>query len=183
VAPDVPPIVVTPDRIVALVPEDDPSVVWPVCEPVIWHSSDGATWEPPTGTSPFPEASYVYDVAWRDGRFVAVGGIGFDNAKVWTSVDARTWVEIDALDPAADVDVTEVDAGPLGWVIAGTPHDRSTTVAWYSTDGACWETVPDGVAAPGVAVGDQHVLFVDDEPARVWVGTPTNSLWPFRSCL
>ncbi len=182
-APDVPPIVVTSDRILALVPEDDPSVVWPVCEPVLWGSNDGATWVQLTNTSPFPDGAYVYDVAWRDGRFVAVGGIGFDNAIVWTSVDGAVWERIDALTTGTAVNVAQVESGPIGWIVTGQPRDGSATIGWFSADGVCWESLPDEVASTGVAVGEDHIMLAESDPARIWMGSPSHPISPFRRCL
>lgn len=181
-APDVPTIIEAEDRLVALIPQDDPSVVWPTCEPVLWQSLDGSAWVPLTDESPFPDGAHVYDAAWREGRFVAVGGIGFDNAIAWTSLDGRSWVRVERLVPEGRVDLTDVEAGPIGWVITGEPRDGSGPIGWFSEDGTCWERLPDGVAGDGIAVGDDHVVFAQDDPAAIWVGTPTDPLLPMRRC-
>lgn len=177
IAPDVPPVLVTPTRLLALIPEHDPSVIWPVCEPILWESPDGSDWAPRSDESPFPEAAYVYDAAWRDGRFIAVGGIGFDDSKVWTSRDGDTWTEIDSIPAQVDADVTRVAAGPAGWIVMAAPRDGSSPIAWYSAGGECWTEVPRESAGSGVAVGDDLIVFVEDDPVRVSVGTPTDPLW------
>ena len=176
-------MVVTGQRIVAMIPEDDPSVIWPVCEPVLWESPDGFTWTPRSADSRFPEGAYVYDMAWRDGRFVAVGGIGFDNAVAWTSLDGTRWDRIDALAQIRGMDITQVESGPLGWIVTADPRDGSPLAGWFSPDGVCWESLPEGVAAPGVAIGEERVMFVDSNPARVSTGAPSDSILALSNCL
>ncbi len=182
-APDVPPLVEAGSRLVALVPEHDPSVVWPVCEPVVWTSSDGAAWAPMSELSPFPFGAYVYDLAWRDGLFVAVGGIGYNVEMVWTSTDGRTWEPFDRFGGDVELDLVDVEAGPLGWVVVGAPRDGSPRVGWFSEDGRCWEQLPEGVTGRGVSVGGERIMTVDGDPPTIWIGTPTDPLIPWHRCL
>lgn len=181
-APDIPPLAATDDRIVILVPEHDPSVVWPACEPVPWISFDGTAWAATADVSPFPAGAFVFDLAWRDGRFVAVGGLGYDRPMAWTSTDGFTWEPIDGLRPEPDVDLVEVDAGPLGWLVMASARDGSPRTGWFSRDGACWEPIPAEVDGHGSAIGEEYVVVVDGTGGRVWVGEPTDSIAPFGRC-
>lgn len=181
-APDVPPILVTSDRFVALIPADDPSVIWPVCEPLLWTSTDGETWEPTAHLTPFPPHAHIYDIAWRADRFVAVGGIGFNTSLALTSTDGRSWTTVEGLDAPSDVDLTSVESGGVGWIVLGAPRDGSDRIGWVSQDGECWTPLPDEVTGDGVAVGDEMLMLVEGDPANVWVGDPTNPLIPFRRC-
>ena len=182
-APDVPAFVATDAMLVAMVPEDDPSVVWPVCEPVLWTSFDGISWEPMSEQSPFPDGAYVYDLAWREGRFVAVGGIGYSTVMLWSSFDGRSWEPFERFAGDEEIDLTDVEGGPLGWVVVGVPRDGSDRVGWFSEDGECWEPIPEGVPGRGLSVGEDHILTVDGDPPTIWVGTPANPLVSWHRCL
>lgn len=182
-APDVPPFLSVEGRLVAMLPEHDPSVVWPICEPVLWISADGKDWVRTTDTSPFGEGAYVFDLAWRDGLFVAVGGIGYNTPMVWTSPDGSSWEPFDRLVWPDEIDLTDVEAGAVGWVVVGVPRNGSRRVGWFSPDGACWEPLPEGVAGRGVSVGDDLIMSVDGDPPVVWVGTPTRPLITWQRCL
>jgi hypothetical protein len=122
------------------------------------------------------------DLAWRDGRFVAVGGIGYDRSMAWTSTEGLTWEQVDGVRPEPDVDLVEVDAGPLGWVIMANARDGSPRTGWFSRDGDCWEPIPEEVNGHGVAVGEEYVVVVDGTLGEVWVGAPTESIAPFGRC-
>lgn len=177
-APDVLSITQVGYRIAALVPASEPSVVWPVCEPVMWASTDGLRWGRLSDDSPFPTGAHVHSFAWRQDRFVAVGGVGFDNPTAWTSRDGLLWIEIALEMPERDVDLTEVEAGEAGWVIVADPRDGSGRIAWFSPDGRCWDRLPAGTARAAVAVGAERIMFADHE--GLTVGTPTDG--PFRRC-
>jgi sugar lactone lactonase YvrE len=139
---------------------------FPLCEPVVWTSSDGSTWDLDSAESPFGPTAYVYDMAERDGRFVAVGGQGarFSGATLWVSEDGVTWNEI----PPGHIDGSIVDypvsigTGEAGWVVL---HGHALM---YSLDGLDW-VAPDGppeirwgYAVPGLAVGTDRILVAYD---------------------
>ena len=130
------PVLVTADGFVALTaghPADWNSD--PMCEPVLWSSSDGSRWELVSGESPFGDRAWVTGVASYDGRHVAVGGQGGAGA-VWVSDDGLAWVRLDLLLGEAEA----VAGGPGGWALLDewVPGGRG----WVSSDGQTWEPVP-----------------------------------------
>ena len=182
-APDIPPIVDTADEMIAFVPQDDSSIVWPTCEPILWASEDGLNWDRRTAVSPFPPGAYVYDVAWSEGRFVAVGGVGLDEPHAWTSLDGDTWEELEIPTTEHQLDLTDVAAGGLGWVLMADSRDGTGRTGWYSADAACWEPLPPGVAGQSIAIGDDRILLADRTPgSRIWVGTESDSRGLLRMC-
>lgn len=159
-SPDVPPIVATDAGLVALVADNpsEPFGVWPVCDPQVWLSQDGSEW---SRAGAMTEATgYVYDFAWRDGRFTAVGGYGIGEPEVWTSTDGMNWETLAFLDIGGH-DLYAVAAGPAAWVILGQADEQSNRVGWTSLDGLCWETLPLEVAGSDVAVSSETVLLLD----------------------
>lgn len=174
-SPDVPPIVTTNDRIIAMTSssQDEPFGVWPVCEPVTWTSTDGMEWSMAT-TNLTSDGVYVYDLAWRDDTLLAVGGRGIGRPAAWTSLDGLEWVDI-TLDMPDAVDLFQVEAGAVGWVILGRDSLESVPVGWTSTDTTCWEPLPDPVGGSEAAVTDNEVLVIDRTAPTIWIGTPTGS--------
>jgi len=160
---DVPPVLVTPEGFLALVSRQalDPFGVWPVCEPDVWGSADGLRWATITGEPPFGPGAYLYDVDWRAGRLVAVGGVAFDEPAVWVSDDARTWRRIPFSGTEEPFELRRVDAGGLGWVILGELAERPGLVGWVSRDGECWETLPEAVQGRVAAVGNDRIIIAD----------------------
>lgn len=175
-SPDVPPFVVTDETLLALGPSntDEPFGIWPVCEPVVWSSSDRLTWSMET-TSLSEEGAYVYDLAWKDGVLVAVGGHAIGEPAVWTSEDGVEWIEITPEIPGA-VDLYRVEAGAAGWVILGRDSLESRPVGWTSIDAICWEPLPGSVGGGEAVVTEEHMLLVDrtDLPG-MWLAKPTGS--------
>ncbi len=160
---DVPPVLSTPERFLALVSRQalDPFGVWPVCEPQVWSSVDGLTWAPLTEETPFGPGAYVYDVAWRADRLVAVGGVAFDEPAVWVSDDALRWRRIAFPGTDEPFELRSVEGGDLGWVILGELADRPGLVGWVSRDGLCWEPLPDEVQGRVAAVGTDRLIVAD----------------------
>ena len=160
---DVPPVLVTPEGFLALVSRQalDPFGVWPVCEPDVWGSADGLRWATITGEPPFGPGAYLYDVDWRAGRLVAVGGVAFDEPAVWVSDDARIWRRIPFSGTEEPFELRRVDAGGLGWVILGELAERPGLVGWVSRDGECWETLPEAVQGRVAAVGNDRIIIAD----------------------
>jgi hypothetical protein len=171
-APDIVPIVDAGSELVAFVPESDPSIAWPVCEPILWASDDGLEWQAQGTVSPFPAGAYVTDVDWRDGRFVAVGGVGLDGPMAWTSTDGAAW---DAIELSGIEDVSRllhVEQGGLGWMIISDLRDSSRARGWFSTNGVCFRPVPDQVLGSRVAINDDSVISIGRSPdPDIWVGT------------
>lgn len=171
-APDIVPIIEAGSELVAFVPASDPSTAWPMCEPVLWASSNGIDWRPQSTESPFPRGAYVSDVAWRDGRFVAVGGIGLDLPLAWTSTDGVAWEVIELPGVEDTGRLLHVERGGLGWMIISDQRNRSEARGWFSTNGVCFRPVPDWVVGSKVAINDDAVLSVGRGPEPdIWVGT------------
>lgn len=173
--PDLPPVVSTPVGFFAFVAADDASGVWPVCEPIPWTSADGAIWKREAALSPFGPGAYVRDVTWAAGRFVAVGGVSFDQPAVWVSIDGLEWVPVPSPPSADPYELVEVEGGPLGFVAAARFTQRTGHTAWVSATGDCWEALPAQVAGRGVAVGSASVLITDrTRPGVAYLGVPSS---------
>ena len=126
-------------------------------------------------TSLAEEAAYVYDLAWRDGVLVAVGGYAIGEPAVWTSEDGVEWVEITP-EMAAAVDLYRVEAGAVGWVVLGRDSLESRPVGWTSIDATCWEPLPPSVGGGEAVVTGDHILLVDRTGLPgMWLATPTGS--------
>jgi hypothetical protein len=178
-SPDVPPIVATGTGFVAMVSGDaqEPFGIWPVCEPTVWASPNGRTWtSSPAGLG---DGAYVYNLAWRDGLFLAVGGLAIGEPAVWSSRDGTEWSRLNALDAGSGVDLFTVRAGGAGWVVLGQETESSRQVGWTSPDGACWVPLPTDVHAGDAGVSGTQVLLVDRvRYPETWVSTIADE----RSC-
>jgi hypothetical protein len=174
-SPDVPPIVATDDLIIAMTSSnpDEPFGIWPVCEPVSWTSTDGMKWSMAT-TNLSGDGIYVYDLAWRDGTLLAVGGRGIGRPAVWASGDGLEWVEVTPDMPEA-VDLFQVEAGAVGWVMLGRVSLEPMPVGWTSTDATCWEPLPNPIGGSEAAVTDNDILIIDRTAPNMWLGSPTGS--------
>jgi hypothetical protein len=171
-SPDIPPLVEAGNGFVAMVSgnPDEPFGIWPACEPRVWVSADGRTW---TETdSIIGEGAYVYDLAWKDGRFTAVGGFGIGEPAAWTSEDGLSWELIPQLSFGLDVDLFTVEAGPAGWVVLGQNALTPGYVGWTSFDGICWDSLPKHVKGSDAAVSDSHLLLMERNTfPEFWLGT------------
>jgi hypothetical protein len=173
-SPEVPPIATTDSGFAALISSNpaEPFGIWPVCEPQLIFSADGHSWTR-SGTS-LGDGAYVYNMAWREQRFTAVGGTGIGRPAAWTSTDRRVWDPIDTFALLSGVDLYTVQAGPAGWVILGEESEDSSPVGWTSTDGLCWTALPAEVNGSGAAVSEEMVMVVDRITyPETWVATAT----------
>jgi hypothetical protein len=175
ISPDVPPILTTESGFAALISSNsaEPFGIWPVCEPQLMFSADGRSWT--RAGTPLGDGAYVYNMAWRDQRFTAVGGTGIGRSVAWTSTDGRVWDPIDnTFALLSGVDLYTVQAGPAGWVILGEESEDSSPVGWTSTDGLCWTALPAEVVGSGAAVSEKMVMVVDRITyPETWVATAT----------
>ncbi|MGH8943263.1 MAG: hypothetical protein ACRDWF_10645, partial [Acidimicrobiia bacterium] len=137
----------------------EPFGIWPVCEPQLIFSADGRSWSR-SGTA-LGDGAYVYNVAWRDERFTAVGGTGIGRPAAWTSSDGRVWDLLDTFALESGVDLYTVQAGPAGWVILGRETEDSSPVGWTSTDGLCWTALPVEVDGSSAAVSKEMMMVID----------------------
>jgi len=176
ISPDVPPIVRTESGFAALISSNpaEPFGIWPVCEPQLLSSADGRSWAragPALG-----EGAYVYNMAWREGLFTAVGGTGIGEPAVWTSSDGQEWDQRDSFAFVSGVDLYTVQAGPAGWVILGRESEGSAAVGWTSSDGSCWTALPVEVNGSDAAVSREMMMVVDRITyPETWVATATGS--------
>jgi len=176
ISPDVPPIVRTDTGFAALISSNpaEPFGIWPVCEPQLLSSADGRSWAR-SGTA-LGEGSYVYHVAWQDGRFTAVGGTAIGQPAAWSSSDGQEWDRIDTFEFVSGVDLYTVQAGPAGWVILGRESEGSSPVGWTSLDGMCWSALPADVDGSGAAVSRDHLMVVERVTyPETWVAAATGS--------
>jgi hypothetical protein len=173
-SPDVPPLVETDSGFVAMISSNpaEPFGIWPVCEPDLWFSNDGRSWTDSDST--LDDGAYVYDLAWRDGRFTAVGGFGIGEPAVWTSEDGLHWELIPSFFRLLNVDLFTVEAGPAGWVILGKNSEESGSVGWTSVDGICWNSLPWYIRGGDTAVSAEHIVILDRTTyPELWQGAVT----------
>jgi len=174
ISPDVPPIATTDSGFAALISSNpaEPFGIWPVCEPQLLFSADGRSWAR-TGTA-LGDGAYVYNVAWQDGRFTAVGGTGIGQPSAWSSSDGQEWDRIDTFEFVSGVDLYTVQAGPAGWVILGRESEGSSPVGWTSSDGLCWSALPADVDGNGAAVSRDEMMVVERVTyPETWVAAAT----------
>jgi hypothetical protein len=116
----------------------------------------------------------VYNLAWRDGRYTAVGGFGIGLPAVWTSTDGQAWETIDEFTTLSEADLYTIETGPAGWVILGRDSQGAGSVGWTSLDGLCWTALPPFVSGGDTAVASDHVVIFDRTAyPEMWVGTFT----------
>ena len=145
------------------------------CQPVIWVSSDGSTWESVSAEFPSESTACIADVAERNGRMVAVGEHGHSGqGGLWVSDDGLTWNEIppESINGSITSVPWAIAAGEAGWVaLFGGPGRDGGVWAMYSLDGLEWTVVADafpdlywGFGMPEVAVGTDRLLmtYYDD---------------------
>jgi len=173
-SPDVPPLVHTGSEFVAMISGNpaEPFGIWPVCQPEVWFSVDGLTWTDSEST--LDDGAYVYDMAWRDGRFTAVGGFGIGQPAAWTSTDGLIWEPIASFTTLTDLDLYTVEAGPAAWVILGRNSEESGSVGWTSNDGICWSPLPFEISGGDNAVSAEHIVILDRTIyPELWQGETT----------
>lgn len=175
-APDYPPLVATDRGFLAFIPANKTGAgrVWPVCDPELWESPDGLTWNATQEASPFAAQSFVYDVAAREEIIIAVGGGPGGRPGAWLTNNGEDWRGVVAQLGAPDGFVlTQVAAGELGWIILGESVTGAERRSWYSPDGSCWHALPSGVTGQIAVVGSAHVMLATRGVAgRIWVGQP-----------
>lgn len=175
-SPDVPPVVSTDSGFVAMISSNpaEPFGIWPVCEPRVWLSDDGQNWVESDTDPALGDGAYVFNLAWRDGIFTAVGGVGIGQPSAWTSTDGQRWEPISFFSDLEDVDLFTVEAGPAGWVMLGQGSDETTTAGWTSLDGQCWSTIPLNISGIDTAITSEHILIIDRSSyPEIWQGTMT----------
>jgi len=171
-SPDVPPMVATDSGYLAMTSSNssEPFGVSPVCEPTIWHSEDGHDWA--QSGSPLESRAFVYDLAWRDGRFVAVGGLDVADPAAWTSTDGLEWESLLPGESWGEVDLVAVEAGRGGWIVVGKLSESSGFAGWTSPDGVCWEALPLDVDGGDAVVAATHIMLMDRASyPELWVGS------------
>ncbi|MEO8272897.1 MAG: hypothetical protein ABI620_02360 [Chloroflexota bacterium] len=118
----------------------------------VWRSTDGRSWVQVPWSATFAGASML-DVAWSDGRLLAVGFGGAEaRPAFWTSTDGDTWDRIQA--PGLDMGPGATEAWPSrvigvahGFAVAATwslvtdDSARIGRVVWATRDGLGWEAV------------------------------------------
>jgi hypothetical protein len=116
----------------------------------IWRSSDGESWSRVPSTAMLAGAA-MHDVAWSDGRLLAVGSGGTQvRAAFWTSTDGDTWDRIEAPSLALVGGVTETRmtrvigtghgfAATGTWTTVTDDLEQIGMVVWTTQDGLAWQ--------------------------------------------
>lgn len=111
----------------------------------VWRSSDGESWARIPSTAMLAGASML-DVAWSDGRLLAVGSGGSRvRSALWTSIDGDAWDRIEAPSVAgAETRATHVIGVGHGFTVAGTWSSEtdeagSGMAVWMTHDGLAWQ--------------------------------------------
>ena len=103
--------------------------------PTLWRSTDAVTWTKEGDLTNEAVWTGLYDVAWGNGRFVAVGPGGSNgDAPAFTSIDGITWRQDTVAENLPPMNA--VTAGPGSFVAVGPTH-RET-----SPDGLNWTPYP-----------------------------------------
>jgi hypothetical protein len=103
--------------------------------PTLWRSTDAVTWTKEGDLTNEAVWTGHYDVAWGNGRFVAVGPDGSNgDAPAFTSIDGITWRQDTVAENLPPMNA--VTAGPGSFVAVGSTH-RET-----SPDGLNWTPYP-----------------------------------------
>ncbi len=156
-------VAATPGGFVALTPTHPSD--WnraPICAPLVWSSADGRVWELVSSESPFGDGAFVFNVAERDGRLVAAGGVTENEGAIWLSDDGVGWERADI-----DLGLAEaVVAGDLGWVVLGMVDvEGNERGIWFSDSGLVWDgpyEPPGGLTnvwvPPLVTVGSEAIF-------------------------
>ncbi len=148
--------------------------------PVVWRSSDGASWEAIGGPAT-TGAWYPSELAFAAGRFFLLVAHDSDGTiplvtALWSSTDGTTWDEV----PGFESFQGAIGAGGPGVVAvdAATVRTSADGTTWTSTP----ETLFDGHDIASLAgVSDGRVLVVgkgtvpseaEVSDGAVWVGTP-----------
>lgn len=140
-------------------------------DPVALFSVDGATWS----SSRLPGGGRSAEsVAWRGGRFIAVGRGTEQMATIaWTSLDGRTWTGLSTTEEGCE-DFSGIVAGPDGFVASRSCSGH--TAVFASTDGSAWTRTDlpgpaDGSGIPGRLryVSRRFLLVVG--ASDVWTST------------
>jgi hypothetical protein len=109
----------------------------------IWISTDRRHWEAVADRAVFTPQTVTWSVAAGSAGLVAVGRDDVQ-ARMWTSVDGRTWRAAPPQDSIADGIVLGVEYGPTGYVAVGysVGDIGVTAVVWRSNDGLTWQATP-----------------------------------------
>jgi hypothetical protein len=103
---------------------------FPRCESLLWFSTGGNEWVPLTDEWPFGEGAVVRDLAFADGRLVAVGGTSYWESAMWVSDDGVTWHGTEVV----SAHLSRVAGSTRGWIAAGSGNQM-----WFSPDGSVWD--------------------------------------------
>lgn len=163
-----------------------------VGKPIVYRAG---TWARTGSDEAFPQETEVDDsdgdlvavneVAWNDGRFVAVGsgteaGSSGVSARIWWSDDGTVWHR-GVTDPPEGPGLSAVTATTAGFVAVDAAYEQAPRQFWYSADGQSWEHV--------ASLGSELELTLIDELAATSngvfaVGTHTTTVGgPRRSIM
>ncbi len=148
------------------------AVGWNDLGAVALFSPDGVSWT----SEPLPDShpgSSIVSVAWRQGRFVAVGGGGEPLAVVsWLSDDGRAWRPVSIVEEGNQASLNSVAAGPDGFVADGMHGGHG--VVWVSATGATWSRVDLPISAaddPGRLRYAGGTFFLPISGGGAWLST------------
>jgi hypothetical protein len=122
----------------------------PTDEPLIWISTDGASWSRLELGAEFDGAHLASVVALPDGSAAIYGAISADDFSsatggAWTSSNASDWTSV-AIDQPEPTVLGRVADGGRGLLTLVRSNSQDGHQLWHSTDGLTWtsvRTIPD----------------------------------------
>ena len=118
---------------------------------IMWHSPDGMTWT--RIEDPALDRVAAYDVAFHDGRYIAVGIAWIPSPLhegIWTSTDGQEWIAIDRSDHSGGTWMEGVTSSPNGVYAIGhyspgfaMPEQEGTgcVAIWHSPNPEVWTRI------------------------------------------
>jgi hypothetical protein len=145
-----------------------------ICDPLLWFSPDGNSWELVSPDSRFGEMAIIDEIVERAGRLVATGALGGqgkteERPAIWVSEDGLTWRLFDSFPPG-----DALVAGEMGWMRLGDAGGGGARhpVMWVSADGLSWDgpyAAPDALfgqpyMGSQIVIGTDVVFAVGTDP-------------------
>ena len=140
----------------------------------IMTSEDGVHWQ-----VTYANAAYtLWDVAYGNGLFVAVGGMNTGPCFIATSGDGVTWTQATGASAYADLFSIEYDG--TQFIAAGKTHSGSNAITTVSGNGANWTDKPIGIL-PGLqaVASDGAKLVAMSGYGNIYLSADAGTSWGY----